>query len=105
MLPCDAPRPRRGALLNPGSIAPLVGRRIVTASEDKTARVWDATTGKALSEPMKHDDAVRSAQFSPDGKTALSASADTEVILLPVRSLWRQTPETVEDLFWIKMAK
>jgi hypothetical protein len=27
----------------------------VTASEDNTARVWDAATGKALSEPMKHD--------------------------------------------------
>jgi WD40 repeat protein len=30
------------------------GQRVVTASEDKTARVWDAATGKALSEPMKH---------------------------------------------------
>ena len=34
------------------------GQRVVTASDDKTARVWDAATGKALSEPMKHDDGV-----------------------------------------------
>ena len=44
------------------------GKRIVTASADKTARVWDALTGKPLTEPMKHDDDVHSSQFSPDGK-------------------------------------
>ena len=47
---------------------------MVTASYDKTARVWDAATGKALSEPMKHDDAIRSAQFSPDGQRVVTAS-------------------------------
>jgi WD40 repeat protein len=36
------------------------GQRVVTASSDGTARVWDAATGKALSEPMKHDGLVRS---------------------------------------------
>jgi WD40 repeat protein len=30
------------------------GTRIVTASRDKTARVWDAVTGKVLGEPMRH---------------------------------------------------
>jgi WD40 repeat protein len=34
------------------------GQRVVTASQDRTARVWDAATGKALGEPMKHDDMV-----------------------------------------------
>ena len=29
------------------------GTRVVTASEDKTARVWDAATGKALTEPLQ----------------------------------------------------
>jgi WD40 repeat protein len=38
------------------------GQRVVTASHDKTARVWDAATGKALSEPMKHDNLVNAAQ-------------------------------------------
>src|SRR5260370_22839428 len=32
------------------------GQRVVTVSFDQTARVWDAATGKALSEPMKHHD-------------------------------------------------
>jgi WD40 repeat protein len=33
------------------------GKRIVTASLDKTARLWDAETGKPLGEPLKgHED-------------------------------------------------
>jgi hypothetical protein len=28
--------------------------RIVTASEDETARVWDAQTGTPLGEPLRH---------------------------------------------------
>jgi WD40 repeat protein len=38
--------------------------------------VWDAATGKALSEPMKHDDGVSSAQFSADGQRVVTASSD-----------------------------
>src|SRR5208282_965113 len=52
------------------------GQRVVTASEDKTARVWDAASGKAIGEPMRHEDAVRSAQFSPDGQRVVTASED-----------------------------
>jgi WD40 repeat protein len=52
------------------------GQRVVTASGDQTARVWDAATGKALSEPMKHDGAVPSAQFSVDGPRVVTASDD-----------------------------
>ena len=32
------------------------GARVVTASDDKTARVWDATTGAPIGEPLQHDD-------------------------------------------------
>ena len=34
------------------------GRRIVTASEDQTARIWDAATAKLLAVLSGHDDAV-----------------------------------------------
>ena len=30
------------------------GTRVVTASDEKTARLWDARTGKAVGEPMRH---------------------------------------------------
>ena len=30
------------------------GQRVVTAS-DKTARLWDAASGKPIGEPMKHE--------------------------------------------------
>ena len=51
------------------------GKRIVTASRDKTARLWDAATGKPIGEPLTgHDDVVSSAAFSPDGKRIVTAS-------------------------------
>jgi hypothetical protein len=34
---------------------------------------WDAASGKALSEPMKHDGEVTSAQFSADGQRVVTA--------------------------------
>ena len=53
------------------------GKRIVTASADKTARLWDAETGKPIGEPLTgHKDAVLSAAFSPDGKRIVTASDD-----------------------------
>ena len=34
------------------------GTRIVTASDDKTARIWDAATGKEIAVLRGHDDSV-----------------------------------------------
>ena len=53
------------------------GKRIVTASEDKTARIWDAATGRPIGEPLEgHEKEVTSAAFSPDGKRIVTASED-----------------------------
>ncbi|HEY9605503.1 MAG TPA: CHAT domain-containing protein, partial [Allocoleopsis sp.] len=51
------------------------GKLIVTASSDKTARVWD-TSGKLLVELRGHQDGVNSASFSPDGKQIVTTSRD-----------------------------
>ena len=52
------------------------GQRVVTASDDKTARLWDARLAKPIGEPMKHEAGVYSAQFSPDGQRVVTASDD-----------------------------
>ena len=48
----------------------------MTASSDKTARVWDAETGKPLGAPLQQGASVNSAAFSPDGRRAVTASSD-----------------------------
>jgi hypothetical protein len=45
------------------------GKKIVTASHlDGTVRVWDAETGRPLTEPMKEEGLYVTAQFSPNGR-------------------------------------
>src|SRR5262249_42448652 len=70
------------------------GKRIVTASDDKTARVWDAETGKQIGQPRKgHTRGVGSAAFSPDGKRIVTASLDQTA------RLWdAETGEQIGDL-------
>src|SRR5262245_39774349 len=50
--------------------------RIVTASNDHTARIWDAATAKEIAVLRGHDDWVYSAAFSPDGSRIVTASRD-----------------------------
>ena len=62
------------------------GTRVLTASLDNTARVWDARSGKALTEPLRHEGSVRSAQFSPDGTRVVTASDDKTARVWDARS-------------------
>ena len=52
------------------------GARVVTASSDGTARLWDATTGQEIIALRGHEDRVLSASFSPDGARIVTASPD-----------------------------
>ncbi|MCE9519670.1 MAG: hypothetical protein K8R87_08980, partial [Verrucomicrobia bacterium] len=52
------------------------GTRVVTASWDKTARVWDPISGRELVVLRGHDDYVNSAAFSSDGIRIVTASKD-----------------------------
>jgi tetratricopeptide (TPR) repeat protein len=53
-----------------------VGKAILTGSLDKTARLWDAATGRPLGPPLDHQGGVVSVAFSPDGKTVLTGSQE-----------------------------
>jgi WD40 repeat protein len=55
------------------------GRRIVTGSLDKTARIWDAATAKEIAALRGHDNFVVSAAFSPDGSRIVTSSWDKTV--------------------------
>jgi WD40 repeat protein len=58
---------------------------VVTASSDRTARLWDAETGKPIGEPLTgHTNVVTSAAFSPDGKRIVTASSDKTARLLRI---------------------
>lgn len=74
------------------------GTLLLTGSDDKTARLWDAATQKPIGPPMKHEGPIRTVAFSADGKTVLTASLDKTV------RIWRVPPvaegETKRLVLW-----
>ena len=57
------------------------GTKVVTASDDSTAIIWDAATGTVLSTLTGHTDSVLNAVFSPDGTKVVTASNDSMAII------------------------
>ena len=65
------------------------GKRIVTASEDKTARLWDAETGKPIGEPLTgHADAVSERGVQPRRQAHRVGSYDNTLRLWDVLDSW-----------------
>jgi WD40 repeat protein len=52
------------------------GRYVLTGSGDHTAKLWDATTGKAIRTFNGHSGPINSVAFSADGKYVLTAGWD-----------------------------
>ena len=52
------------------------GKRIVTGSWDKTAKVWDANTGQELMTLKGHEGGVISASYNPDGQRIVTGNSD-----------------------------
>ena len=50
--------------------------RILTWSDDGTARLWDASDGSSIGQPMKHDSAVIGAVFNKDETRILTWSQE-----------------------------
>jgi WD40 repeat protein len=55
------------------------GQSIVTGGEDKTARVWDAATGREVLKLSGHSENVEVVAFSRDGRLIVTGSWDKTV--------------------------
>ena len=55
------------------------GTRLATASQDKSARIWEWPSGKELKAFKDHGDAVTRVVFAPDGKSLYTGSMDHNV--------------------------
>ena len=53
------------------------GSRVVTASKDRDARIWDARTGETLHVLRGHSSTVFDASFSPNGRWVVTAGPTT----------------------------
>jgi WD40 repeat protein len=69
------------------------GAFVVSASDDRTVRIWDARNGAEINilgshgnMLRGHTDAVRTAAFSPDGRLVVSASVDGTIRTWDARS-------------------
>jgi WD40 repeat protein/serine/threonine protein kinase/tetratricopeptide (TPR) repeat protein len=74
------------------------GRAVVTASDDGTARLWDAATGEPIGAPMAHGGPVCAAAFRPDGGLLVTAAEDKTIHLWdPETTAMRREPLILED--------
>lgn len=55
------------------------GQRVVTASADKTARIWDVRSGRSLLVLAPHPAAVERASFAADGRSITTICSDKSV--------------------------
>ena len=65
------------------------GSRIVTAGNDKTAKVWDARSGGEALTLKGHTGFVRSAAFSPDGSRIVTGGDDNTAKVWDARPFQR----------------
>jgi WD40 repeat protein len=99
------------------------GKKLLTASEDKTIICWDYTTGKVLNSFNGHNNSVNVVRFSKDDQYIVSASDDnflkvwkvddgkliysiaainnTDYIILRPDGYYKCTPDAAKQLYYI----
>jgi WD40 repeat protein len=68
-----------GAMVNAVVVSPD-GRRVLSASWDYSARLWDLAGQREIRSLDGHTASVNAAVFLPDGKTGLTGSWDHKII-------------------------
>jgi len=63
------------------------GLRVLTASSDRTLKLWHLATGQVLYTLRGHSREIWSVAVTPDGRRAVSASDDRSLILWDLESL------------------
>jgi len=53
------------------------GKKLVTVSADRTAKIWDVATGSIMADLRGHKQDITSATFSPNGKKLVTSSDDS----------------------------
>jgi uncharacterized protein (TIGR03066 family) len=80
------------------------GTRIVTGSNDNTARVWNAESGAEVLRLKGHSEGVTSATFSLDGTRIVTASSDNTVRVWDAKSgvllLSIQHRSVIQSIAW-----
>jgi len=78
-------------LLHAGAVSHAVsldGRRVATASLDRSARVWDMGSGEPVTAPLVHDAILVGIRFSPDGRRLITWSEGSSGVGEPAVALW-----------------
>jgi WD40 repeat protein len=76
------------------------GRRVISASQDRTLKIWDLQSGYALATLEGHTDWVNACAVTPDGRRVVSASHDRTLKTWDLES-GRQLATLEGHAFWV----
>ncbi|KAG2064336.1 WD40 repeat-like protein [Suillus decipiens] len=76
-------------------------RLLASVSYDKTARLWSLDTNLPIGQPLQHEDALRSAALSPDGKVLVTGCKNGNANTWDIHAILKKAG--LEDLFPINV--